>query len=151
MTGNVIGNDSPHIKSINELLKRNREVAKLLFEAEHPELATHKLRRPEKEKGKESSRSSKSGGGEGKKDGDRRRRRSGEQRRSDPKREERPSSSNRQRPRIDTSAEAFLEERKRTVGDSPSGNKSLMNKLKGFGVGSRKSNSDSIMKGATFV
>ena len=154
MTGNVIGNDSPHIKSINELLKRNREVAKLLFEAEHPELATHKLRRPEKEKEKEkkSSRSSKSGGGEGKKDGDRRRRRSGEQRRSDPKREERPSSSNRQRPRIDTSAEAFLEERKRTVGDSPSGNKSLMNKLKGFGVGSRKSSgSDSIMKGATFV
>lgn len=160
MTGNVVGNDSPHIKSINELLKRNREVAKLLFEAEHPELVTHKLRRPEKEKEKErkrTSRSSRSRGGEGRKDGDRRRRRDGEQRRSDSKREGRPSSSNGQRkspsgsPRIDPSAEAFLEERKRTVGDSSGGNKSLMNKLKGLSVGGRKSSVDCVMKGATFV
>ena len=157
MTGNVVGSDSPHIKSINELLRRNREVARLLFEAEHPELVTHKLSRPREEKDRRTaSGSSKSRGGEDGKDGDRRRRRrgGGEERGSDSKREGRPSSSSGRRkaasgsPRIDASAEAFLEERKRTVGDSSSGNKSLVNKLKGFGLGSRKSSADCIMKGA---
>merc|ERR1719310_517736 len=53
MTGNVVGSDSPHIKSINELLRRNRE------------LVTHKLSRPREEKDRRTaSGSSKSRGGE---------------------------------------------------------------------------------------
>merc|ERR1711933_575345 len=46
------------VRSINELLGNNREAAKKRFEEDHPELVTHKLKKPGKKK--ESKRGEKS-------------------------------------------------------------------------------------------
>lgn len=72
--GNNISEDAI-LTTINESLKKNRDAAKARFEAEHPELVTHKLKKPEPKKKKKKTKgsSSKSSGSSSRKDRDEKR------------------------------------------------------------------------------
>jgi len=148
------------IERINESLKKNRDAAKARFAVEHPELQTHKLKKPAEPKKKKSGsrssgRSSRKDGGRNK-DGDRK---SGSSRDKEggsgsKSRSSRPSSSSsssssssdrrkKEHPGVETPV-PFLEEPKnnnkksppedhRTTKPSP-----LASKFKGLGLGGGK-------------
>lgn len=134
------------LKTINALLKKNKESAKKKFALEHPELQTHKLKKPEKEKKKKKSSRS----------GDKSRRSKESSSKS------RPSSSSGgksdTKPSATTTTEnsnAFLLERKKTIEDAKP--PTLMDKFKGLGGLGKKEEDASAgvtkngMKGATFA
>jgi len=135
LTGNNIQTDQT-LKSIKGLLKKNREIARKKFALEHPELQTHKLKKPEKEKKKKSSRS-----------GDKSRRSKGSSSKSG-------SSSART---TTENSNAFLEKRKKSIEDTKPA--SIMDKFKGLGGLGKKQEENNVsdgvekrgMKGATFV
>mmetsp|Transcript_57103 Transcript_57103/g.121214 ORF Transcript_57103/g.121214 Transcript_57103/m.121214 type:complete len:317 (-) Transcript_57103:240-1190(-) len=132
------------LESINALLKKNREAAKRRFEEEHPELKTHKLKKPEEKKKKKKSRSGdrkrsdddkkKRSGDDKREDG---RRRSGDDKRGDDGRRSggsdgpsrKPQSAPRNGGDDNDATKNFLTDRKKTVEESKP-NSGLASKLK---------------------
>lgn len=125
------------LEAINEMLRKNRDSAKERFEKEHPELKTHKLKKPpppppKEEKRKKKSSSGRRGSGEG-------RRRSKDSGAADGggggggKSSSRQQQKQQDRQQPDTSAsEAFLDERKKSIDGSQKS--TLMDKFKGLGM-----------------
>mmetsp|Transcript_14643 Transcript_14643/g.31835 ORF Transcript_14643/g.31835 Transcript_14643/m.31835 type:complete len:295 (+) Transcript_14643:344-1228(+) len=138
--------------TINELLKKNRESAKKKFAIEHPELQTHKLKKPE-EKRKKKSRSGSSNSGNEKSS---RSKDSSSKSRSAAKPSSKPSSTKEPATISTENSNAFLEERKKSIEDAKQ--PTLMKKLKGLGgLGKKQPDNENAgvkkngMKSATFV
>lgn len=156
LQGNDI-KDEGTLKTISELLKRNKESAKRRFEEEHPELVTRKIKKPEERKKKKRSSRSKRSDGDGRRsrgsDGksrsdDGKSRSDGEKRRSDGKsrsdgekrsggerrRERGPSSgfADDGRPEIKPvdAADAFIADRKKSLEEEAKSKSKLVDKFK---------------------
>ena len=130
------------LQTIGDHLKRNREEARKRFALEHPELQTHKLKKPEKEKKKKERRSKKSDGSRRRSDDDERRRRKGDDKTDKESSSSKPRRPSSKKPSNDTAslenANAFLEDRKKSIEDANKQTTTMKDKFKGLGLGGKK-------------